>query len=188
MKIREVVCSRRHQVLVIVMSTILLVIWTLLNGCTSVFYKLGILECGPVYGNWCGENYPLAGNDPAPVDSWDRACRAHDRCYEEGKKSRDSCDSAFIRELSRLSRTRLAPQRMHNAYSYFQRDGRIDGWIQFVDEVWGFSASCKGGDGEGAQFFCQSNFAVCPLNPDMGPGRAGFPCICRGLPGLIVER
>ncbi len=27
-----------------------------LLGCAPVLHKMGLKECGPVYGNWCGEN------------------------------------------------------------------------------------------------------------------------------------
>ena len=61
------------------------------SGCTSVAYKTVLKECAHVYGNWCGENYPLTGYNPSTVDSWDSACRSHDQCYDS-VESKSSCD------------------------------------------------------------------------------------------------
>jgi hypothetical protein len=157
-------------------------------GCTSVGYKVGIADCAPVYGNWCGENYPIAGYNPRAVDEWDAACRTHDRCYD-GNGSRAACDRALVRELESLSRERLSPSRMYNAHSWFRRDGSIVAWLQFTDEWWGMFASCKGGDGRAARFGCAVGWgAGCELDADDGPGRAGMPCTCGFYRGVIVER
>ncbi|MCY4229130.1 MAG: hypothetical protein OXF20_15860 [Gammaproteobacteria bacterium] len=162
-----------------------------LSGCVPAMHKMGLTKCAPVYGNYCGENYPLAGYEPTPVDSWDQACQAHDRCYGDGYKSKTYCDREFLDELEYLSQDRLIPQRMLNAHSYFRKDGRIEGWVQFIHEGWSLTASCEGGDGARAQFYCvQNNYDRCWLDSDSGPGRAGLPCNCLGYPlnsGIIFE-
>lgn len=174
------------------MKFVFIISLIMLSGCIPAMHKMGLTECAPVYGNWCGESYPLAGNDPQPVDSWDRACRTHDRCYGDENKSKTTCDREFLNELEYLSQSRLAPQRMHNAYSFFRKDGQITGWVRFTDEFWSITASCEGGDGERAQFYCaQYGNYGCPLHPDSGPGYAGLRCTCPGFPlnsGIIVEK
>jgi len=157
----------------------------ILAGCTSVGYKVGLAKCAPVYGNWCGENYPLAGHDPPAVDAWDRACRAHDKCYEISE-NRMSCDDEFTRELRRLSVSTLAPRELHNAHSWFTRDGWVGGNIGLSAELWSLSARCEGGDGRPARFFCQyyaGGFQE--LSQSIGPGREGMPCA--GGFGYIVQ-
>ncbi len=161
---------------------------SLISGCTSVLHTAGLTDCAPVYGNWCGENYPTTGYNPRAVDEWDRACRRHDKCYDSGRDN-EYCDRRFIRELEILSYEQLAPQEMHNAYSWFRKDGNVGGWSNFGDEIWSLSASCKGGDGRPAEFYCVINqFNGCTLDPEFGPGRSGMRCNCGGFPGLIVER
>ncbi|MES9856903.1 MAG: hypothetical protein ABW166_09910 [Sedimenticola sp.] len=158
------------------------------SGCSTVLHPIGGAECAPVYGNWCGENYPLTGFEPRPVDAWDRACRKHDKCYESGK-SKDYCDEYFVAELEELSYQHLAPQEMHNAHSWFRKDGWLGGGINLLDEAWSISASCEGGDGRAAEFYCALNqFNGCWLNPTISPGRAGMPCSCGMYPGIIVEK
>jgi len=157
------------------------------SSCSSIIYKTGIGKCAPVYGNWCGENYPSEGSNPRPVDAWDRACRSHDRCYDSGK-GKEVCDNKLVKKLERLSRTRLSPIRMHNAHSWFLEDGFLGGYFNFKDEAWGTFASCEGGDGIKAEFYCAVNaFNGCRLRASDGPGWAGQPCNCRGYPGVIVE-
>lgn len=157
-------------------------------GCASIAYKTGMAECAPVYGNWCGENYPLPGYNPNPVDLWDQACRDHDKCYDSGN-SKAACDNQFLGDLERLSDQRLAPQRMYNAYSWFRKSGQIEGWFKFSDEAWGVFADCRGGDGRAATFFCAIDaYTECQLDPTASRGRAGMPCTCNGDSGIIVER
>ena len=159
------------------------------SGCTSAGYKLGLASCAPVYGNWCGENYPLSGYDPRPVDAWDSACRTHDKCYDSGG-SRAACDRALVRELEELSRERMAPIRMYNAHSWFRQDGSVVAWLQFTDEFWGMTASCKGGDGKRARFACQVGPMMgqrCDLSASAGPGHQGVACHCGPYWGRVVE-
>jgi hypothetical protein len=158
----------------------------LLAACAQALYGPGFKSCAPVYGNWCGENYPLTGFDPEPVDSWDRACRTHDLCYDSGKNKK-SCDSKFRRTIRELSHDRLAPQAMANAYSWFTSDGYFQGFESFSTSVWAMTASCEGGDGKRAKFYCQSAFGVCRLSASAGPGQQGYPCHCGGAPGRILE-
>ena len=171
----------------VAIATGLFLVSVLSTGCSSIAYKMGVADCAPVYGNWCGENYPLTGYDPRPVDTWDRACMRHDKCYDDGT-SKEVCDREFIAELEELSYKRLAPQRIHNAHSVFRKDGFVGGWVGFGHEFWAAGATCEGGDGVRAQFFCALNYYnSCPLSQTFGPGRAGMRCNCRGYPGTIVE-
>ena len=160
------------------------------SGCAPLGYKIGLADCAPVYGNWCGENYPLPGNNPPPVDGWDRACRDHDKCYEGGRR-KSACDERFVEDLNDLASRIPIPQRMHNALSWFREDGNFWGRTRFSDVYWAFSADCKGGDGEEAQFYCVSYVQYYPyyFKCDVSTGRGldGMPCRCNGYQGVIFE-
>ncbi len=54
-------------------------------------------KCMPLYGNWCGAGYPVAGFPP-PVDAFDAACMRHDLCTA-GAGPEQICDIAFVGEL-----------------------------------------------------------------------------------------
>jgi hypothetical protein len=54
-------------------------------------------KCMPLYGNWCGVGYPVAGFPP-PVDAFDAACMRHDLCTA-GPGPNQACDVAFVGEL-----------------------------------------------------------------------------------------
>lgn len=157
-----------------------------LYGCGQTLHSVGLASCAPVYGNWCGENYPLTGYEPDTVDSWDEACMVHDKCYESGK-SKSACDRQFVQKLERLSRRRLAPQEMANAHSWFRRDGWVGGFISLKSEAWAAGADCKGGDGRRARFYCQTPFGSCPISAGVGPGQPGYPCNCGGAPGRLAQ-
>ena len=166
--------------------SVLVVLVVPLLGCSAIGFA-GLKDCAPVYGNWCGENYPHEGANPPAVDSWDAACRNHDKCYGKGI-SEELCDLEFVAELEKLSREQLAPRRMHNAHSWFRRDGFLGGSIKVEDEFWAAGASCKGGDGRAALFYCVTLMGGCPLNPHYGGGHEGLPCFCGPVRGQIVER
>ncbi len=59
-------------------------------------------KCMPIYGNWCGANYPPPGANPPPVDVFDDACRRHDHCYLRFGAA-NHCDVAFVHELRALA-------------------------------------------------------------------------------------
>ena len=54
----------------------------------------------PIYGNWCGPNYPA---DPTragpPVDPLDAACLRHDICVATRGSFDCGCDVGLLREL-----------------------------------------------------------------------------------------
>ena len=52
----------------------------------------------PIYGNWCGPNYPKAGN-PSPIDRTDLACKNHDLCYAKNGYFNAKCDNDLIAYL-----------------------------------------------------------------------------------------
>lgn len=160
----------------------------IVTGCTELSYKMGIADCAPAYGNWCGENYPTTGFTPRPVDTWDRACRAHDLCYDAGG-DKLACDREFLDDLERAARSRIIPQAMLNAHSWFTNDGHFGGFQSVHSMFWAASADCDGGDGESAKFFCQTIYGPCPLSPTAIPGgRQGmWACQCNGVPGQIGE-
>ncbi|MGB5736665.1 MAG: hypothetical protein WBM40_19730 [Thiohalocapsa sp.] len=54
-------------------------------------------KCMPIYGNWCGIDYPNHGWPP-PVDAFDAACMRHDLCTA-GPNPQKPCDIAFVNEL-----------------------------------------------------------------------------------------
>lgn len=58
-------------------------------------------KCFPVYGNWCGANYPPPGTNPPPADAFDNACRNHDLCYA-ATWGGAGCDANLLRELNVL--------------------------------------------------------------------------------------
>ena len=57
-----------------------------------------------------------------------------DKCYDDGE-SKEYCDLVFLDELESLSYAWLAPQEMHNAYSWFRKDGQVNGWVNFGEEI-----------------------------------------------------
>lgn len=59
-------------------------------------------KCFPVYGNWCGANYPHPATNPPPVDAFDDACRRHDICWAMTGGG-TGCDLAFVQELHGLA-------------------------------------------------------------------------------------
>jgi hypothetical protein len=59
-------------------------------------------KCMPIYGNWCGPNYPPAGTAPPPIDAFDAACMHHDLCTA-GPGPDTPCDIALVQELHALS-------------------------------------------------------------------------------------
>jgi hypothetical protein len=59
-------------------------------------------KCMPIYGNWCGPDYPPAGTSPPPVDPFDAACMHHDLCTA-GPGPDTACDIALVRELRGLA-------------------------------------------------------------------------------------
>lgn len=63
----------------------------------------------PIYGNWCGPGRPPKGKNPPAIDTLDRGCRAHDKCYDKRGYHKCSCDREF---LSYIKRNR---NKMHGA-------------------------------------------------------------------------
>ncbi|WPL15763.1 hypothetical protein Thiowin_00680 [Thiorhodovibrio winogradskyi] len=59
-------------------------------------------KCMPIYGNWCGIDWPQAGHVPPPIDPFDAACMRHDLCTA-GFGSDIACDRAFVGELHALA-------------------------------------------------------------------------------------
>ena len=54
----------------------------------------------PVYGNWCGPDYPRnPGTAQPPVDALDAACMRHDYCTAAQGRFDCGCDLAFMDEL-----------------------------------------------------------------------------------------
>jgi hypothetical protein len=60
-------------------------------------------KCMPIYGNWCGVDWPPPGSyAPPPVDAFDAACMRHDFCTS-GPGSDTPCDVALVGELHTLA-------------------------------------------------------------------------------------
>ncbi|EIC23620.1 hypothetical protein [Thiorhodovibrio frisius] len=70
----------------------------LAGGCESVL----AFKCMPIYGNWCGIDWPQAGHFPPPIDDFDAACMRHDLCTAD-PRSDTPCDRAFVGELHALA-------------------------------------------------------------------------------------
>jgi hypothetical protein len=158
-----------------------------LGGCVEVAHEIGLAACEPVYGNWCGQNYPEAGNDPDTVDDWDAACRDHDQCYDDSSRDKSDCDREFRHALLDLSHSEMVPQELINAYDWFQSDGHFQAYQSFQSTTWALGASCSGGDGRAAVFSCQTPYGRCDLDSDQ-VGQANGPCGCYGWgPGQVVE-
>jgi hypothetical protein len=62
----------------------------------------GAFMCIPIYGNWCGIDYPPRGTLPPPVDPYDAACMRHDICTGDSGDD-TACDLHFISELHALA-------------------------------------------------------------------------------------
>ena len=85
----------------------------------------------PVYGCWCGENQPKTGQDPTPIDRWDRACRRHDLCYDRRGRNSRSCDRRLVRDIESIYRREgYIPGQMQAAHSYFGSRLRGQSYIQ----------------------------------------------------------
>jgi len=56
----------------------------------------------PVYGNWCGPDYPPEGTHPPPIDVFDAACMRHDYCTASATVE-EVCDVKFGAELRYLA-------------------------------------------------------------------------------------
>jgi len=70
-----------------------------LTACVLLFAagNAAAFKCMPIYGNWCGIDYPSRGWPP-PIDAFDAACMRHDLCTAQ-PGSDTPCDIAFVGEL-----------------------------------------------------------------------------------------
>ncbi len=68
-----------------------------LPSAAQAFFK-----CMPLYGNWCGVDYPPPGSFPPPVDAFDAACMRHDLCTGRRGFGNAVCDRALVADLERL--------------------------------------------------------------------------------------
>ncbi len=68
---------------------------------TALTTDAAAFKCMPLYGNWCGINYP-SGGFPPPVDAFDAACMRHDLCTA-APGADTGCDIAFVSELRGLA-------------------------------------------------------------------------------------
>ncbi len=61
------------------------------------------IKCMPIYGNWCGIDYPPEGTFPPPIDEFDAACMRHDLCTGGSDFfGNERCDRALVAELNLL--------------------------------------------------------------------------------------
>ncbi len=74
----------------------------LLAGLLTASGSALAFKCIPLYGNWCGIDYPPAGRFPPPVDEFDAACMKHDFCTGGSFFGKKYCDKALVYELNRL--------------------------------------------------------------------------------------
>jgi len=138
-------------------------------------------SCTPVYGNWCGPGYPSDGNNPRPVDVWDRACRAHDKCYEARGDKDKGCDEEFLYRLWELhvGHGLPMPTSMRSAQSWFTQDGYVSVYIDWED-LFTLGYDCSGGEGKRG-FACATPSASCskPMAIDYFNPAFGTDCVCR---------
>jgi hypothetical protein len=59
-------------------------------------------KCMPIYGNWCGIDWPASAAVAPPIDAFDAACMRHDICTA-GPGPDTPCDIAFVNELHSLA-------------------------------------------------------------------------------------
>lgn len=67
----------------------------------ALLWPLGAMaQSVPVYGNWCGLNYPsIPAQAGPPVNALDAACMRHDICTANRGRFDCGCDLAFMNEL-----------------------------------------------------------------------------------------
>lgn len=79
------------------------------------------------YGNWCGKG----NNGKTPIDRLDRACKAHDLCYEKKGWSSKSCNREFVNELKRIKGPNRDYQTL-NVYGRLYLDAAIALFSKFM--------------------------------------------------------
>ena len=77
---------------------LLLTIYLLLNDC-AISSDKKTDGTFPIYGNYCGFDYPKSGVYPIPIDKIDLACKNHDKCYDKNGFFNKKCDENIINEL-----------------------------------------------------------------------------------------
>lgn len=76
--------------------------------------------CFPVYGFWCGADWPPRGRNPRPIDAFDAACMRHDYCYERFGEDDRRCDAGFVQDLHGLFwQYRYLPRPLQLAERYY---------------------------------------------------------------------
>lgn len=84
------------------MSTRTILATIIALGLTASPPSAHAFKCMPIYGNWCGANYPPEGTAPPPINAFDAACMRHDLCIA-GPGPDNLCDMAFVGELHSLA-------------------------------------------------------------------------------------
>ncbi|QRM31065.1 hypothetical protein JO965_08770 [Microvirga sp. VF16] len=59
------------------------------------------------HGNWCGAG---DADRASPIDALDRACRAHDLCYERHGRGACLCDKAILETTATLVKSPEVPE------------------------------------------------------------------------------
>ena len=81
---------------------LLLTIYLLLNDC-AISSNKKTDGTFPIYGNYCGFDYPKRGVYPIPIDKIDLACKNHDKCYDQNGFFNKKCDENIINELKSVT-------------------------------------------------------------------------------------
>lgn len=101
----------------IIRILVVLIFVIMMSACSSVRPDRQM----PVYGCWCGPNFPPSNTNPDPIDRWDEACKEHDLCYREYGRNDEECDLDFVVSLEFLSADiGYAPGQMQVAYGIFK--------------------------------------------------------------------
>lgn len=101
----------------------------LLSAITSceTFSKLEAVSSFPIYGNYCGPDYPKTKSTAIPIDMTDLACKDHDLCYEQNGYLNATCDQELVDDLKRSQPQTLIEKNTRKLIiSYFKRSPKIN--------------------------------------------------------------
>ena len=170
-------------------TVILNSILVMTSGCASSRIVTSIdgheveVKCQPIYGSWCGKDYPAyeaTGFKPDPVDQWDEACMEHDLCYDQnGKSGIEKCDREFSHRLERLNISGVpAPHQIINAYNVFKDKKPFREINVSLQDMWNVkTTSCDGRDGV-PTIFCDVGMGRDNCEISMGKVDEGERCFC----------
>jgi len=106
---------------------IILVMPLLLASCGLLSKNKANKDSFPVYGNYCGINYPKKGENPVPIDKTDLSCKKHDQCYEAMGYFNKKCDKDLIKNLNSVTpKTEFEKIAKETIILYFKNSPKIN--------------------------------------------------------------